>query len=409
MALFRRCGFLVSLYVFGDALQMNDISGAKRLDLDLISFVLDEKEVRERGSHCLNGQIPHFYFGEGSEKTKWIFWLHGGGYCTNEEECLDYTNEVEWETQADSKPLQKFGEFSNYNRVYIKNCDLGVFMGDRDEPVTYQGKTLYFQGSRILTHVVDTLAKNYTMEHVLVAGGSGGGHSLFLVADHFKSILPKTVTKYAVAPINGWYVSEMDSLKDMYKLIKPEKVIPKACKGAFASSEEYKCLAPEVAYQHTQSSTFMTQIADYTLSWGCSDGVSSAYKRCLTPDLTPEDCTAQDVALVQGYLDNYTALLQSYDRYRKHGEGGYLSTCTVHTFYNEDDMFSAYENNGVTAGDAIAAWWSNLDDRKSPAQWYLPCQLGDENHAQCEQSCGSFYMDSSLGMVTKDMETWRGL
>merc|ERR1719152_354434 len=99
----------------------------------------------------------------------------------------------------------------------------------------------------------------------------------------------------------------------------------------------------------------MTQILDYTFEWNVTDTVITAYTKCLsTEETSGKPCGDDDVVLLQDYLNNYTQTLKTYPRYYLNGEGGYLSTCTKHTFYDEDDLFDSYANNGVTVGDAVA-------------------------------------------------------
>merc|ERR1719213_1372970 len=134
---------------------------------------------------------------------------------------------------------------------------------------------------------------------------------------------------------------------------------------------------------------FMTQIFDYTFEWSVTDEVSDAYKSCLSTETSNDKpCTQEGVDLLQEYLDNYTHSLQGYPRYSENGEGGYMSTCTMHTFYDEDDMFKLYANNGVTVGDAIAAWWKSIGTTPA-AVWYLPCTLRTGQNPQCESSCAA--------------------
>jgi len=362
---------------------------ARKEDRDMKLVMLDEKEVANRGSHCLDGSTPGYYFEEGSEAGKFLFWLHGGGYCTSESDCASYLPIHDLGDSVDALPILKHDAFSSYNHVYILNCDLGIYMGDRSEPVTYNGNTLYFQGARILRHVVDTIQSSYSLTEDLVSGGSGGGHSLYAVADYLKGLLPTSVTKFGVAPINGWYISDHSELASMFTLQNMGNVISPKCKDAFSSAEQYKCLDPATSYRYTESKMFMTQILDYTFEWNVTDSVKSAYNNCLsTEDPSGQQCTEEDVDLLQSYLTNYTTTLKSYPRYYENGEGGYFSTCTKHTFYDDDDLFASYANNGVTVGDAISRWWAAIGTN-SPAQWYLPCTLGSAGKAQCEETCSS--------------------
>merc|ERR1719291_644206 len=168
-----------------------------------------------------------------------------------------------------------------------------------------------------------------------------------------------------------------------------QSIISETCNTALSSTERYSCLDPAVAQRYTQANLFMTQIFDYTFKWQVDNHLATAYNSCLSTDTAiAKACDDDSVELLQMYLNNYTQQLSTYPFYHANGRGGYLSTCTTHTFYNEDDLFNSYANNGVTAGSAISTYWSSLGTNP-PAVWYLPCSLGTAQQAQCESSCES--------------------
>lgn len=347
---------------------------------------LDEKEVASRGSHCIDGSNPGIYHQPGTDDGHWVFWFQGGGVCNDEADCVSYLSGVpEPAGTMDSEPLQAYGAFANYHHVFFPNCDLGLYIGDRDEPVSHNGHTMYFQGARIVKHVVDIMSANYSMTDVLFSGGSGGGQALYAGADYFKSLMPSTVTRFGVAPMNGWYAEGgIDELKDLYTMANMESTISEGCKQAFAEGERHNCIDPATSYKYIEANVFMVQIFDYTFEWNATDSaITTAYNACLSEPSSA--CTDEGVELLQEHLDNYTSKLKTYPKYTEHGQGGFLSTCTTHSFYN-DDTFNQYANNGVTAGAAIEQWWESLGTNPPPV-WYLPCQLGTSKNAQCESSC----------------------
>lgn len=350
---------------------------------------LDDQEVASRGSHCIDGSSPGVYHKPGTLDGHWVFWFQGGGVCLNEADCVDYLPGVGVpEGTMDSFPLQAYGDFTEYHHVYFPNCDLGLYIGDRDGPVTKNGHTMYFQGGRIVKHVVDVLSANYSMTDVLFSGGSGGGQALYVGADYFKSIMPSSVQRFGVAPINGWYAEGgIDELKDLYEMAGMEGSISQGCKQAYREGERHNCIDPATSYRYLESNVFMVQILDYTFKWNASTDIyeelSTAWSDCL--DDPKPSCSDDGVELLQEHLDNYTQALKGYPQYQEHGQGGYLSTCTTHIFY-DDETFNQYANNGVTAGAAIEKWWKSLGTNP-PAVWYLPCRLGTSNNAQCESSC----------------------
>merc|ERR1719198_516402 len=172
------------------------------------------------------------------------------------------------------------------------------------------------------------------------------------------------------------------TLQNMQSIISP------SCNEAFSTTERYKCLDPVTAYRYTKTTMFMTQIFDYTFEYNSTEEAKTVYNNCISTESEATGaCDSDGVDLLQTYLNNYTQLLSTYPKYSENGQGGYLSTCTKHTFYN-DENFYLYANNGVKVGDAIFSLWTALGTNP-PAVWYNHCTLGSAQHAQCESSCAS--------------------
>lgn len=372
------------------ALQMSR-SEAPDTTNEMKLIMLDDQEVASRGSRCLDGSTPGFYYKQGTEEDKWLLWFQGGGLCMSEADCAASLPLHDLADSISSFPLQEYSEFSNYHHVYFASCDLGLYLGDRSDPVVYNGKTLYFQGARMVKHVIDVLQSNNTLgsaTEVLIAGGSGGGQASYVMADYIKGMLPASVKKFGAAPMNGWYVEGgIEELKEIFTVANMGSAISQNCAGAFSEADRYHCMDPANAYRFSTSNMFMTQMFDYTFSWNNTDDLKSAYYSCLSDeDPSSSQCDNDDVSLLQEYLSNFTTTLQTYPKYTENGQGGYISTCTKHTFYNEDELFNSYANNGVTVGDAISKWWKSLGTN-SAATWYLPCSLGTATKTQCESTC----------------------
>jgi len=373
-----------------EALQMTLADSKRESTMNLV--MLDENECNSRGSHCLDGSTPGYYYKQGTEENKWVFWLQGGGLCTDEADCADMLPLNDPQGTMDSLPLQNYGEFANYNHVYVTSCDRGLWLGDRSEPVSYNGKKLYFQGKRVLEHIFDSLQTNASFgsaTEVLLSGGSGGGQGSYVLADYVKSIMPSSVHKFGAVPMNGWYVEGgldgLGEVKDLFTLANMKNAISPSCDAAMGE-ERYKCIDPATSYRYSTSNIFATQVFDYTFQWNSTDEVTSAYNSCLSEESSAGQCDDDSVNLLQGYLDNFTQILQAMPKYNEHGQGGFVSTCTVHVFYNEEDLFGKYSTDGVKVGDAIEQWWTSLGTNP-PAAWYMPCTLGNAQHAQCESTC----------------------
>jgi len=348
---------------------------------------LDEDEVKEYGSHCLDGSVPIFHFKEGTADGKWVIWLKGGGYCTDETDCSE-TEVSEPNKEMDEAPIQTYGEFNTYHHVQINNCDDGLYMGNTSQSYDASGKTLYFQGSRIIQHVIDTLNKNYSMTDVMFAGGSGGGQSLLAGGDNIASMMPSTVERFGVVPMNGWYTQTTDNeTKTAFALHGMGASSPPKCIEMHDSESEWECVKPEVTYRYNQVNTFVVQLFDETFKW-VDPYVYQNWRNCLDLDSAPTpECTDEAAANVSSFWAAYVESFSERSKYNSSGQGGFLSTCGHHQFYNTEEEFSSFNNDGVTVGEAVWKWWESLNS-DAPAVWYLPCEMGTTVETlQCDSTC----------------------
>jgi hypothetical protein len=94
--------------------------------------------------------------------------------------------------------------------VVLWYCDGASFTGDATKGYTdpATNKTIWFRGKRVLDAILDTLLTDHGLDQateVLLSGGSAGGLSTYIHADHVASRLPSTVTKYKAAPNSGFF------------------------------------------------------------------------------------------------------------------------------------------------------------------------------------------------------------
>merc|ERR1711957_1059377 len=131
-----------------------------------------------------------------------------------------------------------------------------------------------------------------------------------------------------------------------------------SCKAVFPGADTYKCIIPSYSYTYASTPIFMTQLFDYTFKKNSTikSTIGKPYRHCLkTPS---SDCTQDEVDVLQEFLEAYTTEVQNKPKFQ--GQGGFISTCVDHTFYNDEDQFKQFTNNGVSVGDAVSAWWKDL-------------------------------------------------
>ena len=135
-----------------------------KLDLDLYP---DAK--------CLDGSPGAFYIRIDPLKMrskKWMFFLKGGGWCTDLEDCYERSKTDLGSTKSlkdDMGPYHGFAElyddcdrnptFCSFNKVFVWYCDGNSFISDNPDPVVHEnsGDKLYFRGRDILRATMDTI------------------------------------------------------------------------------------------------------------------------------------------------------------------------------------------------------------------------------------------------------------
>jgi len=355
---------------------------------------LDDKEVAERGSYCIDGSTPGYFYKPGTIDDKWIIAIEGGKmFCEDEDVCVQMLgNDF---ASADSMVYLKLfetDEFKEYNMVELHHCDGGMFMSDRADPLVHNGNKMYFRGKRIIDHVFDTLKGNKTFAsatEVLITGGSGGGQATTVLADYLAGLMPTSVHKIGAVPMSGWYTSDWNDIEYTFGMHEMSGTIAPGCRDALDESEQYKCLDPRVSYEHSQTPMFVVQLLDsqslagaYAENTTLAETSRAAWTNCM--ETSTAACSDSDRSVLQGYLDELVAGIQGGTKHTQQGEGGFLSTCTKHVFYKEDE-YDHYADKESTIADAVATWWRNLGTAE--AKWFLPCTLNTKGQAQCESSC----------------------
>lgn len=364
------------------------------LDKNWTYVSLDEKEVVERGSLCIDGSTPGYFYRPGSIDDKWIIAIEGGKmFCEDEDVCVQMLgNDYAGVDTMVYMQMFETEEFSEYNMVELHHCDGGMFMSDRDEPLVHGGKTMYFRGKRIIDHIFDTLKGTKTFAsatEVLITGGSGGGQATAVLADYLAGLMPTSVHKVGAVPMSGWYTANPNDIEYTFGMHDMSSTISPGCKSALGESDQHKCLDPRVSYEHSSTPMFVVQLLDtQSLAGAYADDTTLeqssklAWQNCI--ETSTASCSDSDRSVLQGYLDGLVADIQSITKHGQQGEGGFLSTCSKHVFYKEEE-YEHYASDGTTIEDAVATWWRNLGT--GGAKWFLPCTLNTKGDAQCESSC----------------------
>lgn len=147
---------------------------------------------------CLDGSWPVMYFRSGSASNKFHIFFEGGGACVglNTElspKCFDSCSERSKGGQGSSNSYPISSNYDDeymstdptinplsydWNTIYVKYCDGGMFLADRNEPVQADDNSMiYYRGRRIMIAVFESLINNFNFNaatDVLISGCSAG-------------------------------------------------------------------------------------------------------------------------------------------------------------------------------------------------------------------------------------------
>ena len=156
---------------------------------------------------CLDGSPYAFYIWPGTS-SNWSFFINGGGWCLNEEECQiragtalgsskGYNISGAWGPPPGNRnggpaAYTCQGLDPNCTRVFLPYCDGSCFSSFRKQPWPVNGTAsaspaLHFRGFANLARTLDVLEARFGLgqaRRAVVQGGSAGGLSTFLHVDY---------------------------------------------------------------------------------------------------------------------------------------------------------------------------------------------------------------------------------
>ena len=173
---------------------------------------------------CLDGSPYGFYFNKAKTvqgATKWTISIEGGGWCYDEDLCLDRAStnlgsSKHWAKEAGCGCMNadENGPVEDCNCLYMPYGDGASFSGYRSKPwpvPNQPGKTLTFRGIKNLDATLEWAFANAGLGNAtefVLTGGSAGGLSTFLhadrVAERVRAGAPR-VEKIVAAPVVGYF------------------------------------------------------------------------------------------------------------------------------------------------------------------------------------------------------------
>eukprot|EP01091_Cochliopodium_minus_P003923 TRINITY_DN13863_c0_g1_i1.p1 TRINITY_DN13863_c0_g1~~TRINITY_DN13863_c0_g1_i1.p1 ORF type:complete len:421 (-),score=98.20 TRINITY_DN13863_c0_g1_i1:45-1307(-) len=380
--------------------------------------ILDASVYTE--AKCLDGSPGGYALSLGeAQSNNWVFFFQGGGWCYEKNDCYGRSFSAlgsskffagqYFEGGTLSGNCEANPEFCSYNRVLFLYCDGMSFSGMRNEAVPVEGPNgkvdLYFRGRYILDAVIDDLSKNFNLSNakqVLVSGCSAGGLSTFFQGDYIKSILPKTVEKYALAPLSGFFEQHEntlnqpvypDQLAQIFELA--NATTDEECLRVFQHSKS-QCAFAEHVYPFIESPIFVIdssydswQIACILTSVPVPPG-SFDNGRCygvpgwLPCAQNPSTCDSTQIGTFNNYAKDMYTKISSAKTFEKHGNGVFIHSCFSHCLNSRNVKI-----NDVSLPTALLDWWQSNFTEPAINNTFTDCMWNTQQPHNCNPSCNN--------------------
>ncbi|CAA0814921.1 Pectin acetylesterase 8, partial [Striga hermonthica] len=232
-----------------------------------------------KGAVCLDGSPAgyHYFEGFGNGANSWLVYLMGGGWCSTTFDCQVRVQNSPITSSTNNIGAVYFDgilspdqttnpDFYNWNKVYLRYCDVSSFIGDVKavDPAT----NLHYRGSTIFGEIVKELLTKglQNAQNVILAGNSAGGLAAILNCDRFRAMVPNDVRVKCISD-SGFFIQAKD-LPNAYQreayfaqvveLHGIAKFLSRACKSRMASNS---CFWPENVVRYIKTPLFLLNSA----------------------------------------------------------------------------------------------------------------------------------------------------
>ena len=286
-------------------------------------------------ARCLDGSVAAYYYAPGSERTKWLIFHEGGGFCTDIADCAKRAQSYLGTTTNDAS-TKKLSEpyFSldaeanpllhNYSKVFVRYCDGAYYSGGRREPLSFNGSSIFFSGSWITEAVITDLSTRHGLgdaTDVVLSGCSAGAIRIFAHVDQLASRVRAVASGARVVGFadSGFYM-DLDIFTPLKRFVvepagqNATALLAPSCKARHAGQEE-KCLIASVVAASIQTPIFSWQSEYDHDQRGC--------------EMTPQ-CAAE-ASCVNAYGRNLSStLIAQLLGLGNQANGAFLDSCTRH-------------------------------------------------------------------------------
>lgn len=357
----------------------------------------------QKGAVCLDGSPAAYYFspGFGSGVNNWVVHMEGGGWCSNEEDCVERKSNSRGSSK-DSVQMSFSGilgssqqsnpGFYNWNKVKVRYCDGSSFTGDIE--TVDPGKRVFYRGSRIWFAIVDELlAKGMNKaQNALLSGCSAGGLASILHCDKFRDLLPSTTKVKCFSDagffINAKDISGVERIKAFFEDVMvthgSAKNLPASCTARLPPS---LCFFPQYVVQTLRTPLFVLNAAydawqiKNILAPSSSDS-SGTWRKC---KLDMKACSSAQSQTIQGFRAEF---LNAVSGLRNSPSAGlFIDSCHAHC---QSGRQAVWLDSGSTIVDSTPIG-------KAVADWFYDraaSKLVDNCSYPCNQSCHDVADDS---------------
>lgn len=333
------------------------------------------------GAVCLDGSPPGFYLRNGTslEKSKWIIFFQGGAWCDDEDSCYqrsytalgsstcfgDYLQDEECEGLLSSH-VKHNPEFYNWSSVFVPYCDGASFTGDREKPLEFNDKLLYFRGRRILDALLDEFLRRGMdkASEIILSGSSAGALSAMVHSDYIRTRVRRlSNASVRVLADAGFFLDEpsFDGDKTMrhifqqtYTLHNSSAGLNHKCLQAQKRKRKYRCFFPQYSLPFVTTPVFLVNSLYDSWQIGSLSNIS-----CICDFDT---CSSAEKSFIEKFRKKTLRALRSV--FDSKETAVFADACLVHSQCPVNDFWSKVQVGNVTIAQAFVNWYhGEVEDR----------------------------------------------
>lgn len=377
---------------------------------DMERFTVDTSRFPE--AVCNDGTPAVFYFAPGTDRTKWLIFLQGGGACRDGQSCAERwcsagTNfGMDKMTSSLSKPSIRIdglldpgaqNRFASWNRVLLFYCSSDGWTGTKTSVLQATGAsgatveyTIHFKGSRIIDAVLDTLRNAPRGKrraggeagaraswpdldeatHVIFAGSSAGGGGATENGDRVRAKLPNVIDYRVLVDASHEPLYESSDFAGSLLCARDPIGCSYETYFAFHHANAAKVSAPVL------DASCLEWHAATNTQWRCSDGGHVLLHHVTAPWFLRQDL--QDSLVSENYVENGFGTrvefgarleqelrnLQTPEEPRGATPGLFVPQCTDHeSVTDRRPVFNVFVQ-GLSFHDTVWNWWSGAQPQQ---------------------------------------------